>query len=231
MRATLPLPSVFQSTLPTRGSDHISCPDVGIYASFNPRSPRGGATRLQHRHAILRRTVSIHAPHEGERRSDKPRREYVRRVSIHAPHEGERPCGRYTSILPRWRFQSTLPTRGSDLVAPTRQIRVRYVSIHAPHEGERRYLGHANAKITLVSIHAPHEGERLMSKYICAAVAAVSIHAPHEGERPQPCGIPVRRCGCFNPRSPRGGATVYLRRAAEFLHVSIHAPHEGERLL
>ena len=56
---------------------------------FNPRSPRGGATMP---HLALRGAVpvSIHAPHEGERR---PLLLYIwgdTRVSIHAPHEGER---------------------------------------------------------------------------------------------------------------------------------------------
>ena len=44
-----------------------------------------------------------------------------------------------------------------------------------------------------------------------------------------PCGIPVRRGGYFNPRSPRGGATYIFPRKKRCLAISIHAPHEGER--
>ena len=40
--------------------------------NFNPRSPRGGATR---RHCLayqVNAPISIHAPHEGERRTTGP---------------------------------------------------------------------------------------------------------------------------------------------------------------
>ena len=57
----------FQSTLPTRGSDA----QVGIRnaarGNFNPRSPRGGATCAQRLSCPIG-AISIHAPHEGERR-------------------------------------------------------------------------------------------------------------------------------------------------------------------
>ena len=66
-------------------------------------------------------------------------------VSIHAPHEGERLhcliAGKTTVV-----FQSTLPTRGSDVGHINVCARVRTVSIHAPHEGERlvQYWGVEN---------------------------------------------------------------------------------------
>ena len=104
----------FQSTLPTRGSDcthdvlpeaieffSIHAPHEGerlrpplkvlSMALFNPRSPRGGATdRL------------LGAP-------------VYMSFSIHAPHEGERPALGDISALDVYIFQSTLPTRGSDV--------------------------------------------------------------------------------------------------------------------
>ena len=60
------LNKMFQSTLPTRGSDPKPIPLPPQASSFNPRSPRGGATLPQvgQRFCPL---VSIHAPHEGER--------------------------------------------------------------------------------------------------------------------------------------------------------------------
>ena len=36
---------VFQSTLPTRGSDGRDRDDKKLFGDFNPRSPRGGATQ------------------------------------------------------------------------------------------------------------------------------------------------------------------------------------------
>ena len=58
---------MFQSTLPTRGSD------ARLIAEIESMTE-----------------VSIHAPHEGERLSQHVKRVLARMVSIHAPHEGER---------------------------------------------------------------------------------------------------------------------------------------------
>ena len=80
---------IFQSTLPTRGSDIARLPPLGMAYNFNPRSPRGGAT-AQFDVSLLARDISIHAPHEGERP--------LNAVAY-----------KHTQI-----FQSTLPTRGSD---------------------------------------------------------------------------------------------------------------------
>ena len=57
--------------------------------------------------------ISIHAPHEGERRCTETQQGAGFRISIHAPHEGERLKARAHSSA-RHLFQSTLPTRGSD---------------------------------------------------------------------------------------------------------------------
>ena len=58
--------NIFQSTLPTRGSDQYKRDITTVSSDFNPRSPRGGATRNKFAAAPLRQ-ISIHAPHEGER--------------------------------------------------------------------------------------------------------------------------------------------------------------------
>ena len=56
-------------------------------------------------------------------------------ISIHAPHEGER--RNHVQILTKGDgFQSTLPTRGSDAREKGRGHK-QHISIHAPHEGER----------------------------------------------------------------------------------------------
>ena len=145
----------FQSTLPTRGSDRREVQRAQISNNFNPRSPRGGATvnLVYAKHVML---ISIHAPHEGERQSAKK------------PMRGQH------------RFQSTLPTRGSDFTA-TADVKWLSISIHAPHEGERRLID-ASCYKRYISIHAPHEGER--HSWSSAWVF----------------------CRYFNPRSPRGGA-------------------------
>ena len=59
-------------------------------------------------------------------------------ISIHAPHEGERLAGvGLTSTSDG--FQSTLPTRGSDWSLCDFANTVN-ISIHAPHEGERLHI-------------------------------------------------------------------------------------------
>ena len=58
----------FRSTLPTRGSDREDAAQSKEDNDFDPRSPRGGATfPLRAGKGSL--AISIHAPHEGERRS------------------------------------------------------------------------------------------------------------------------------------------------------------------
>ena len=58
------------------------------------------------------------------------------------------------------KFQSTLPTRGSD-GRPAKKVEpIEDVSIHAPHEGERPEGEIVELPEFGVSIHAPHEGER-----------------------------------------------------------------------
>ena len=58
----------------------------------------------------------------------------------------------------------------------------------------------------------------------------ISIHAPHEGERPKKTCYGANGERYFNPRSPRGGATIPAADVAEVVRcISIHAPHEGER--
>ena len=126
-------------------------------------------------------------------------------VSIHAPHEGERPAAR--AITPAIAmFQSTLPTRGSDADFLACIQDTVWVSIHAPHEGERLDKMHTYELIEMFQSTLPTRGSD-------------SRHLFHR--RPDPC---------FNPRSPRGGATKKALADGEMRYVSIHAPHEGERL-
>ena len=62
---------MFQSTLPTRGSDYQGRRNDERAACFNPRSPRGGATWYHILTIFCTEDVSIHAPHEGERPSHR----------------------------------------------------------------------------------------------------------------------------------------------------------------
>ena len=104
----------FQSTLPTRGSDTGSGNIVFASAVFQSTLPTRGSD-CPVLPAACCSTISIHAPHEGERHTKSDRLQKI--------------------VL----FQSTLPTRGSDYFFTSYSKRIR-ISIHAPHEGERRLL-------------------------------------------------------------------------------------------
>ena len=79
-------------------------------------------------------------------------------VSIHAPHEGER---RQKFLWPNvaYKFQSTLPTRGSDAFVPCADCYMRYVAGYASVAKSDAFVPCADC-YGGVSIHAPHEGER-----------------------------------------------------------------------
>ena len=176
---------LFQSTLPTRGSDNHDVSLISPYKNFNPRSPRGGATQTTHHEFDATYQFQSTLPTRGSDRL-------------------ARMCASYSPP----RFQSTLPTRGSDDAETDAVLRLMDISIHAPHEGER--LNDLATRISKleISIHAPHEGERRDCRQPSPRQRGISIHAPHEGERRT--HLPPRHYGgYFNPRSPRGGATMY----------------------
>ena len=107
-----------------------------------------------------------------------------RMISIHAPHEGERPGRVYMDDAALVAFQSTLPTRGSDIKAMFGQGCTVHISIHAPHEGERHSKIKDGKSSKLFQSTLPTRGSDV--SYI-----KIFFHG-----------------GNFNPRSPRGGATA-----------------------
>ena len=168
---------------PHEGERPLSFVPCGLQPhGFNPRSPRGGATK----HGVTIQDVA---------RSFNPRSPRGGATMSRCP------------ILSASKFQSTLPTRGSDDAGAGREAYIT-VSIHAPHEGERLARTTATILPGSVSIHAPHEGERPEFSHTVDRLDEVSIHAPHEGERLMRWAYPPNPWACFNPRSPRGGATI-----------------------
>ena len=138
---------------------------------------------MQHHPDMGGDTISIHAPHEGERQHPPQRIHIIAVISIHAPHEGERPECRAKYPLAQI-FQSTLPTRGSDM--QMRKLVLTYANFNprSPRGGATDKPMY-NAIMALISIHAPHEGERRIPELDALAADNISIHAPHEGERPK----------------------------------------------
>ena len=152
----------FQSTLPTRGSDRRPAGIARHIHYFNPRSPRGGATKMRISYTINTKYFNPRSPRGG---ATKPRNSFA-------------------STL---RFQSTLPTRGSD--------------------GIHRY----GNPTQVISIHAPHEGERPFFLFIGFTPLYFNPRSPRGGATiPLLSSVLLDKIN-FNPRSPRGGATCTAR--------------------
>ena len=102
----------FQSTLPTRGSDESGQCSIELEQGFNPRSPRGGATLYKHIFPALAGRFNPRSPRGGATgRLDRPL--IMKGVSIHAPHEGERRSATIRTICPMRCFNPRSPRGGA----------------------------------------------------------------------------------------------------------------------
>ena len=149
----------FQSTLPTRGSDH----SLAVIA-------------------VILRLISIHAPHEGERPKHAAETQRARGYfNPRSPRGGATIQG----IHLRWfavDFNPRSP-RGGATAKQSDKYNLRFISIHAPHEGERRS---SNSLAVNARIHFNPRSPRGGATQAWAentALTEISIHAPHEGER------------------------------------------------
>ena len=149
-------------------------------------------------------SISIHAPHEGERLHLQKSHQPPYNFNPRSPRGGAT-HGTHIHNVPRLYFNPRSP-RGGATAPDINEPDNGGISIHAPHEGERRYLPPVRVAFLRISIHAPHEGERQADLAHDARRKRISIHAPHEGER-------------------HDGVTL----AFDDGSISIHAPHEGER--
>ena len=189
-----------------RGGATISYSLVSLYMHyFNPRSPRGGATPRSRRWSRFV-IISIHAPHEGERHLTQtvhcltllnfnprsPRGGATRiitvllslalYISIHAPHEGERhdllaDGGKIA------KFQSTLPTRGSDCHMVFIILKIYIFQSTLPTRGSDAYGLWATPRGTAFQSTLPTRGSDHQPRGARRTREQISIHAPHEGER------------------------------------------------
>ena len=154
---------------------------------FNPRSPRGGATKAAVRVVTSLRHFNPRSPRGGATvwLVGNSARDGI---SIHAPHEGERPVLRAVYSAPL-RFQSTLPTRGSDAQNQQRRYH-KSISIHAPHVGSDQSGACQKSGMQDFNPRSPRGGATPPSTAMRSAIK-ISIHAPHEGERrPASCPRP-----------------------------------------
>ena len=106
----------------------------------------------------------------------------------------------------RNRFQSTLPTRGSDVKYVSGRTKKELVSIHAPHEGERRISPCGQSPCRAFQSTLPTRGsDNTIAKGMAPSVEFQST-LPTRGSDARYKGKGARYSR-FNPRSPRGGAT------------------------
>ena len=71
------------------------------------------------------------------------------------------------SVYERVKFQSTLPTRGSDSTAATKSLLTTAFQSTLPTRGSDITVGLTIPSKPKISIHAPHEGERPQGEPFC----------------------------------------------------------------
>ena len=155
--------SMFQSTLPTRGSDKNLGTNLVKAKCFNPRSPRGGATQRSIAYSAYAIGFNPRSPRGGATAPlDTPK---VIRTGFNprSPRGGATRILSHSGFSPR-KFQSTLPTRGSDSMRFVNKVVAKMFQSTLPTRGSDD-CGLGKTLMQLVSIHAPHEGERRPSIY------------------------------------------------------------------
>ena len=151
----------------------------------------------------MRERISIHAPHEGERPDGADNITDLAHISIHAPHEGERLL-RLRGVAVKGAFQSTLPTRGSDLVTDALKGEDTDFNPRSPRGGATQAPRH-KGRGQLFQSTLPTRGSD--------PAAHLSISTP---------------C-VFQSTLPTRGSDTMTHRLFRHTKISIHAPHEGER--
>ena len=125
---------IFQSTLPTRGSDvaHTRYGCVNL-SHFNPRSPRGGATQAESPLVLATRPINPRSPRE-RATDNQSTPNSINEIQSTLPTRGSDTGGVAGSALGD-KFQSTLPTRGSDRLSPRRTCSGCYFNPRSPRGG------------------------------------------------------------------------------------------------
>ena len=207
---------------PREGSDDGVNYNMATQAAFLSTLPARGATYIQCRLGRLV-AISIHAPREGSDVLPDVVGHGGLEISIHAPREGSD------------RRVVKNPQAGADFYPRSPR-------------GERPAYSITMSALSLISIHAPREGSDSARRWSHQSLP-ISIHAPREGSdqptfvsffiispflstlpaRGATCRdrIPLRSCGYFYPRSPRGERPRKPDGEGGYTVISIHAPREG----
>ena len=160
----------------------MACGQLRTGRDFNPRSPRGGATSARSKSSASVRDFNPRSPRGGATLVTQGLGATMY-ISIHAPHEGERLEAEWEP-WPSYRFQSTLPTRGSDARHPLPCRKAHQFQSTLPTRGSDCPLSSPWPR------KSPHFNPRSPRG---GATGASGYYGPRQSY--------------FNPRSPRGGAT------------------------
>ena len=263
----------FQSTPSAREGDTVRfCRYDRLFFGFNPRLPRGKATSascgakwcttgFQSTPSAREGDTAINGK-QWRRRGFNPRlprgkATYSSSGSVSSNSFQSTPSAREGDVarkylqLTRQRFNPRLP-RGKATHLVFQRCHVPNVSIHAFREGRRLVsLRRIVIPFLFQSTPSAREGD-LIDGDVARVIRAVSIHAFREGRRlsvyaalsspfcfnPRlPRGkatVPMSQdfvnSMCFNPRLPRGKATYFATGYVPGSLVSIHAFREGRRL-
>ena len=154
----------------------------------------------------IEKLISIHAPHEGERLLCAKMEATQAVISIHAPHEGER---LFNFLQPFWQenlFQSTLPTRGSDLYSTLPNVPASNFNPRSPRGGATRKVCAILTLLVYFNPRSPRGGATFIFKDVAYCCPYFNPRSPRGGATTGTYIAASRKCD-FNPRSPRGGAT------------------------
>ena len=125
----------FNPRSPRGGATTQGRGNCGLHGNFNPRSPRGGATVPSSTGSYHRNDFNPRSPRGGATRGDGCGSAPDGHFNPRSPRGGATPLS-FSFVIFWYIFQSTLPTRGSD-VPHFALAEAVPISIHAPHEGER----------------------------------------------------------------------------------------------
>ena len=216
---------IFQSTLPTRGSDQVCVRPHEKRAYFNPRSPRGGAT-LYDIAPEIDAVISIHAPTRGSDHTFLHREKNTVQFQSTLPTRGSDAAKAYLPRVGR-EFQSTLPTRGSDESKEKQWPELSDFNPRSPRGGATTSAARRRRRTKNFNPRSPRGGATAWRKNK-TELQHISIHAPHEGER-LIAKSTIRAKIQFQSTLPTRGSDHTAWRFGRHIRISIHAPHEGER--
>ena len=150
------------------------------------------------------------------------------KISIHAPHEGERRALTTATSHATGNFNPRSPRGGATRVIRQRKTILYHFNPRSPRGGA---TGRGTARQQRASDFNPRSPRGGATDAHAPAEARGGNFNPRSPRGGATHGTHIHNVPrlYFNPRSPRGGATCKHSYRIDGAKISIHAPHEGER--